>query len=373
MHPLFLAVTAAAALLHWTIIPKSMRLHLVLAMSVAWAAFCTHWLVALLLALVVVTHCCLPGLTGARRRPLLVFVLSLLIGNLMLFKALTQFHLTGEAWLLPVGLSYVTFRLLHVVMDVFFGRLLPMPLTQLAAYSLFFPTFVAGPVDRFQRFKIDQGSLDLRHLNFGLLRIGVGIGKKMLLADQLRRLVYPLVAGLSVVRPLRLMGVSYGLLGVLYLDFSAYSDIAIGAALLLGIQVMENFDWPLLKPSLPRFWRSWHISVYSFIRDYFFFPLFATRTSELKMQAGLCLTFVVFMLWHRISPIFLLLGFYMGLGVVGSAVFDRIKARRPGLRRFMRRRELQPLLVLLTVSYIALGTLILHWDGYLTGAGEVVP
>ena len=228
-------------------------------------------------------------------------------------------------------------------------------------------------MDRFQRFNINEASLDLRHLNFGLLRIGVGVGKKMLLADQLRRRVYPLVAGLSVARPLHLMGVSYGLLGVLYLDFSAYSDIAIGAALLLGIQVMENFDWPLLKPSLPRFWRSWHISVYSFIRDYFFFPLFATRTSELKMQAGLFLTFVVFMLWHRISPIFFLLGLYMGLGVVGSAAFDRVKARRPGLRRFLRRRELQPLLVLLTVSYIALGTLILHWDGYLTGAGEVVP
>jgi len=350
-----------------------MRRHLVLMLSAAWVLFCCRWIAPLVAAPVCVTHWTLKGLTSRRRRPVLGLILALLMGNLVVFKLLSQFAPAGHSLALPVGLSYVTFRLIHVVLDVYFGRLAPMSLTNLATYSLFFPTFVAGPVERYQRFQVNEGDLDLRHLNFGLLRVGVGIIKKVLLADQLRRLVHPLVAGLSLARPLSIAGVSYGLLGVLYLDFSAYSDIAIGASLLLGIKVMENFDWPLLKPSLPQFWRSWHISVYSFIRDYFFFPLFATRASEVKMQVGLLLTFVVFMLWHRISPVFLGLGFYMGLGVVGSAMFDRVKARRPGLRRFLRRRELQPLLVVLTVSYIALGSLILHWDGYLTGSGEVGP
>ena len=374
MHPIFLAVAAAAFLLHWFIVPARFRGQLVLLVSLAWAGFCARWLTLVMVLLVVVVQRAAVAMARTPgRRDLLALCLSLLVGNLVLFKVLSQLEIFGDAFVLPVGLSYVTFRLIHVVMDTYFGRLEPVGLEQLATYSLFFPTFAAGPVERLNKFSINQGKLDPRHLNFGLLRVASGIAKKVLLADQIRLRVYPLVAGLSLTRPLPLMGVSYGLLGVLYLDFSAYSDIAIGAALLLGIRVMENFDWPLLKPSLPEFWRAWHISVYSFIRDYFFFPLFATRASELKMQAGLCLSFVVFMLWHRISPVFLVLGLYLGLGVVGTAAFQRFKARRPGLRKALRARALRPLFVLLTVSYIALGTLILHWDGYLTAAGEVGP
>ena len=370
MHPLFLALVAATFLLHWFVVPPRWRLHLILAANLAWAGFCAHWWALLPLALVLLAHRAVHKLVSARAPSVLGLALVGLIGCLGVFKLASVLDLGAAPVMVPVGLSYVIFRLIHVVMDVYYGRLEPMPLPRLLAYALYFPTFVAGPVDRYQRFDINPGRLEPRRLNIGLLRITSGMAKKLLLADQLRRRVYPLVAGLSLARPLPLLGVSYGLLGVLYLDFSAYSDIAVGSALLLGVRVMENFDWPLLKPSLPKFWRAWHISVYSFIRDYFFFPLFATRASEAKMQLGVMLTFVIFMLWHRVSPMFLLLGLYMGAGVAGSTALDQLKRGRPRLRRLFNQRALLPLFVLMTVTYIALGTLILHWDGYLTGGAN---
>ena len=371
MHSYYLPLLGLAFVLHWFVVPPRFRLQLLAVLGVAWSALCCGPMSILLVGLVVLIHLCCRLMASPRHRPwLLPACLLLLIGNLLLFKSLSNIFPTEQFRFIPVGLSYVTFRLIHVLVDVYFGRLSVVPLTRLTAYTLFFPTFVAGPVDRYQRFEVNEGCLEPGNLNRGLLRLAVGIAKKALAADRLRLLFYPLVQTLSLAAPLRALGISYGLLLVLYLDFSAYSDIAVASGLVLGMKVMENFDYPLLKPSLPQFWRAWHISVYNFIRDYFLFPLFASRASEAKLYLGLVLSFVVFMLWHRISWVFLILGLYLGLPVAATAAFARVKARRPRLRKVLRLRALQPVMVALTVTYIAVGVLILHWDGYLTGVAR---
>lgn len=379
MHPAYLPLLGATFLLYWFVVPPRLRPPLLLVASLVFAGLCTGPLLGLLLGLIVAVHLGLgqagrirataplpaPPMTKGR----LVLCLTLLIGTLLGFKIAASLRPGHPGLLGPVGLSYVVFRLIHVTLEVYFRRLPAPTLGQLGAYTLFFPSFTAGPVDRLPHYQVSfEPRLDLRHLNIGGFRIGLGLAKKAFLAELLRRFVYPLAAGLCVDRPGELLLVSYGLLLVLYLDFSGYSDIAVGSARVLGMRLLENFDWPLLKPSLPEFWRAWHISVYTFIRDYFFLPLFATRASEWKLRLGLLLSFVVFMLWHRVNLVFLGLGIYLGLGLVLSAWFDRVMARRPWLRRLMRRRELRPVRVLITLTFIALGTAILHADGYLTTA-----
>ncbi|MBD3379922.1 MAG: hypothetical protein GF408_05610, partial [Candidatus Omnitrophica bacterium] len=149
----------------------------------------------------------------------------------------------------------------------------------------------------------------------------------------------------------------------LYMDFSGYCDMAIGVSRLFGYRIVENFDRPFLKKNIALYWRSWHISVYSWIRDYFYFPLFVYRGSRPKLYAGIFLTMMVFMLWHAPTPGFLFAGIYNGIGLVVWKLFQDLKEKLPFVERILSCGAFTPFSVFLTFSYVSLGIAIAFLGG----------
>ncbi|MFA5338280.1 MAG: MBOAT family O-acyltransferase, partial [Candidatus Omnitrophota bacterium] len=279
------------------------------------------------------------------KKTILISTIIWLVSNLCFFKYTNTFLnflsnvLGGTSFfskthlpqiLLPLGLSYVIFRLIHYIVELYRKNVAQGTFVEFALYVLFFPTFLAGPVDRFQRFfPQTQGAreFNLTDFNNGLFRFLCGIVKKFFIADNLSRLVLPTLITSQNQPRLFVIAAIYGLAIQIYMDFSGYTDMALGVSRLFGYKIMENFNKPFLQKNIAMFWRNWHISVYSWIRDYFFFPFFGFRASPVKLYAGIFLSMMVFMLWHNANIGFFILGVYHGLGLVVWQLFQEFKAR----------------------------------------------
>ncbi|PJF34840.1 MAG: hypothetical protein CUN49_13625, partial [Candidatus Thermofonsia Clade 1 bacterium] len=179
------------------------------------------------------------------------------------------------AW---IGFSYLAFRLLHVLLDFRSGRLKPLPLPHFVLYAIFFPALAAGPIARIEQFeKALAAPLSSDRFRQGALRLMRGLLKKFVLADSLALMALSpqlasdaLTGTLSGTLVLWLMLYAYAFR--LFLDFSGYTDIAIGIGLWAGIKLPENFEAPYLKRNLQAFWNSWHMTLSAWFRAYFFMP-----------------------------------------------------------------------------------------------------
>lgn len=220
---------------------------------------------------------------------------------------------------LPLGLSFLTFELIHFLLERRRGKIADASLVDLAAFAFFFPCRVAGPIKRYPDFAagLAKAEISIENLYHGSLRILVGLLKKFALAD-LFALSAAEVSYVSA--PLHAWKVVLAYSLQIYLDFSAYSDIAIGLSRLMGIRIPENFRGPYLSSNIQEFWNRWHISLSSWVRDYVFMgvgkPLFKTRLkSRPRVIAAVCYvtTFTIVGAWHGLTPNFLLWGLYHGL------------------------------------------------------------
>lgn len=268
------------------------------------------------------------------------------------------------AWL---GYSYVAFRLLHTLRDRQSGVLPTVTLDEFVAYVIFFPSITAGPIDRLEHFVQDLRTpqpLTNEDWLYAGQRLTVGLFKKFVLADGL--------AWLSITDALVGQTRSGGWLWLflyaytlrIYLDFSGYTDIAIGTARLMGIRLPENFAAPFLKSNLTQFWNSWHMTLTQWFRSYFFNPftrLLRTGRRSLPTWLIILLTQITTMaligLWHGITWNFLLWGLWHGLGLfVQNRWSDFVRTRFPNLGATDVSRKLLPVLgVFLTFNYFALG------------------
>ena len=228
-----------------------------------------------------------------------------------------------------LGFSYVSFRIIHTLRDRQTGLLPELGLGEYVTYVVFFPAFIAGPIDRAERFRQDWLALPDLHgleagrLGEGAMRILVGMFKKFVIADTLA-LGMALTPDLAqqTHNPLALWGLLYGYALRLYFDFAGYTDIAIGVGLLLGIRLPENFRQPYLSTDITSFWQRWHITLSNWVRFYLFSPL--TR-SLLRRQprpsptlivfVGLMATMIAIGLWHGITWTFFIWGAWHGLGL----------------------------------------------------------
>jgi D-alanyl-lipoteichoic acid acyltransferase DltB (MBOAT superfamily) len=317
-----------------------------------------------------------------RKKKKLILILTLLwlIGNLCFFKYSDLFFKTivesgfGLSWtpkisfptlLLPLGMSYIIFRLIHFVVEVYKKKSPQCSFIEFGLYVLFFPTFLAGPVERFKPFHtqtMEMKAPDLSTINQGLYRVLLGVVKKFVVADNLARWVIPaLQTPESYPRFLVILFV-YGTAIQIYLDFSGYTDMALGVSRLFGYKIIENFNRPFFQRNIAMFWRNWHISVYSWIRDYFFFPFFGYRASTLKIYLGIFMTMIVFTLWHRGNLNFLLLGIYNGLGLVVWQLFQEMKKKYPSIRQWSLRSYFNPAAIFFTFNFISLSFLFFHLD-----------
>lgn len=228
---------------------------------------------------------------------------------------------------LPLGLSFLTFELIHFALERRRGKITDASLVDLAAFAFFFPCRVAGPIKRYPEFAagLAKAEISIENVYYGTLRIMVGLFKKFALAD-----LFALSAARASLVPAPLhawkLVLAYSL--QIYLDFSAYSDIAIGLSRLMGIRIPENFRAPYLSSNIQEFWNRWHISLSSWVRDYVFMevgqPLFKTwLKSRPRVIAAACYmtTFIVVGAWHGLTPNFLLWGLYHGLLLTGYHLY----------------------------------------------------
>jgi len=223
-----------------------------------------------------------------------------------------------------LGFSYVAFRLIHTMIDRINGRLAHIQLGEYLVYTIFFPAFMAGPLDRLQRFRNDLNnptSLQPQEFLKSGERLAIGLFRKFILADALALIALSGANAQQVQSSgwLWVMLIAYAF--QIFFDFAGYTDIAIGTGILLGFQLPENFNRPYRKPNLALFWNSWHMTLTQWVRSYLFFPLTRALRKENKLSAPLIifitqmLTMLVIGLWHGVTRNFLIWGAWHGLGL----------------------------------------------------------
>ena len=287
----------------------------------------------------------------------LLVTLSLVV-NLGLLSYFKYTNFFGEVWadmtglhfdaldiFLPVGISFFTFQSLSYTIDVYRRRIEPLDrLLDYAFYVSFFPQLVAGPIVRAKDF-IPQIRRPLRvthaMMGQGVFLIACGLFKKVIISDYISvNFVERIFADPSLYSGLEnLMGV-YGYTLQIYCDFSGYSDMAIGIALLLGFHFNINFDSPYKSASITEFWRRWHISLSSWLKDYLYISLGGNRKGRVRQYINLIITMFLGGLWHGASWNFVVWGLLHGVALAMHKMWmtvtgSRIGERGSALRQFV--------------------------------------
>ena len=218
--------------------------------------------------------------------------------------------------ILPAGLSFYTFQSIGYVVDVYRGRLAAeRNLLQYALYVSFFPQLVAGPIERAAHMLPQYSARRSFDPAAGRVAVGWilwGLFKKVVIADNTALVVNKVFALAHPSFPVLWAGV-FAFAIQIYADFSGYTDIARGSARLLGIELMANFNHPYLASSPADFWRRWHISLSTWMRDFIYIPLGGSRCSVGRASCNLLVTFAISGLWHGASWNFVIWGLYWGL------------------------------------------------------------
>lgn len=280
--------------------------------------------------------------TTARRKVLLLLSVSINLGLLVYFKysnffvdninsVLKTMGMGTIPWLklvLPIGISFYTFESLTYVVDVY--RKVHAPLKRFWDYQLyiiFFPKLIAGPIVRYHDIA-DQiydrrASSGVEYRLRGLYRFFIGLGKKVLIAN-----VVGAYADTVFTTPVAELGTANAWLGAIaytfqiYFDFSGYSDMAIGLALMMGFRLPENFNNPYAALSITDFWRRWHITLGAWMRNYLYIPLGGNRVQTAsRLYFNLWIVFLASGLWHGAAWGFVIWGAYHGLFLVLERMF----------------------------------------------------
>lgn len=281
--------------------------------------------------------------------------LDWLIGLLGL-PGLANVHAPG--WLGPLGMSYFIFRMISYLADVALGKHAPGGAWSVAGYVLFFPTLPAGPIERYENFapQAQAGAgPTLDDLRVGALRIGAGLLKKVVLTDFLLEWAKLLREPQSFSAPwLWLAMYAYAL--YIYIDFSGYSDMAIGIARLFGIRIRENFAWPYLRTNIADFWRHWHMSLTAFITEYIYYPLGGNRKGLTRAGVNTLIAMGLCGMWHGAGWHFIAWGLYHGAGLTVYRYWRRLRTKYGWHRPESKMRKV--LAGLITFHFVALGWVI---------------
>ncbi len=240
-------------------------------------------------------------------------------------------HIPTLEIILPVGISFYTFQTLSYTIDVYRGSPPERGFLNFANFVVFFPQLVAGPIMR-------AGDLipQLRSnpeaktgdLSAGTLLIIKGLIKKAVIADNLATLVDNVYGNPNGFGSAACWFATYAYAFQIYMDFSGYTDIAIGTAKLFGVHLMKNFDHPYMAIGPSDFWRRWHISLSTWIRDYVFIPLGGSRHGLARTALALTVTMALGGLWHGAAWTFVVWGLFHGLLLAGERVLRLIPPKR---------------------------------------------
>ena len=246
-------------------------------------------------------------------------------------EQLAGFALPRAHILLPIGISFFSFQLISYLVDRLRGDAPVYPFRPFALFVLLFPHLIAGPIVRHNEL-VPQFALDprrdglWRRIAVGLMLFTLGLAKKVLLADKLAELVDRSFTG-AAAKPLALLDAWNAALAFafqLFLDFSAYTEMAIGIALMFGLLLPENFRRPYLATDLREFWRRWHISLSSFIRDYLYIPLGGSRHGVARYVMATLVSMGLCGLWHGAGWTYAAWGVWHGIGLVVCRFLQRL-------------------------------------------------
>jgi alginate O-acetyltransferase complex protein AlgI len=251
---------------------------------------------------------------------------------------------------LPVGISFYTFKAMSYVIDVYRGEARPMRrFTDYMCFEAFFPDLVAGPIIRYaameEQMRMRQHTLD--KFARGVAFFALGMAKKILLANPMGHIADTAFAS----GPLHWYDAWFGVTGYafqIYFDFSGYSDMAVGLALMMGFVLIQNFDSPYQADSITDFWRRWHISLSTWLRDYLYIPLGGNRRSSARTYVNLMTVMLLGGLWHGASWNFVIWGAIHG----GMLSFERAQGKDSFYRRLPRPARVVVTFVVVCLSWV---------------------
>jgi alginate O-acetyltransferase complex protein AlgI len=384
--PAFAAFFLVIIVVYWRIRQHSTRMGWLLLASAAYYATFNPWFLLLLFASTIIDYLVALRLTTTKderiRRLLVALSVAANLGVLAWFKYVLLIMHTGQAvagWMgwavqvpgwklvLPLGISFYTFEAISYVVDVYRRKITPFTsLREYMLYILFFPHLLAGPIVRPGHFAPQlrrPKRLSWPRAEAAAALFLVGLFKKAVLGDWMASLVDPVFKAPGDYSTQALWLATLGYAVQIFGDFSGYSDMAIALALALGFRLAENFRAPYLATSMSDFWRRWHISLSSWLRDYVFIPLGGSRAGEWQTCRNLMLTMALGGLWHGASWTFVLWGVYHG----GLLVLGRLVP----VPRALAGRWMAPVWILLTFLAVCVGWVLFRAQSF-ADAGTVL-
>lgn len=309
--PAFVLAFPFVLALHWMLPPQA-RWVLLLAASLGFYAVGSPQALPLLAGITLGTYAAARGIAKSEhalvKKCWLVCAELLCLGCLGVFKYAGLFG-TGTSLLLPAGISFYTFQTLGYVIDVYRRRLKPeRHLGYYALFVSFFPQLVAGPIERSTVLLPQLHDPERRMDTGGWLWMVRGFAKKLLLADTAAVFVDAVYASPTDVSGPAVLLATLLFAGQIYWDFSGYSDIAVGAAALLGVRLSRNFDHPYRADSLRDFWHRWHVSLTRWFTDYVYIPLGGSRRGAVRRVVNTMVVFLLSGFWHGAALHFVVWG-----------------------------------------------------------------
>lgn len=307
---------------------------------------------------------------GKRRKLFLIFSLIANIGVLAVFKyynfinqnfsfLLHGFGLSNPipylSILLPIGLSFHTFQAMSYTIEIYHGnQKAERHFGIYSLYVMFYPQLVAGPIERPQnllhQFR-EKYDFDYDRVTSGLRLMAWGLFKKVVIADRLAIVVDTVYDNAQEFNSLSLLIATIFFTFQIFCDFSGYSDMAIGAARIMGFKLMKNFDNPYQSKSIHEFWKRWHISLSTWFRDYFYISLGGNRVTIPRWYLNLFIVFLVSGLWHGANWTFVIWGALHGFYLIFALITKGFREKLNGLINFDKIPFLSVLTTFLLVAF----------------------
>jgi alginate O-acetyltransferase complex protein AlgI len=260
--------------------------------------------------------------------------------------------------ILPLGISFFTFEFIHYLFEIYRGNKPIDSFVLFALFAAFFPTQIAGPIKRYPDFQaqmLTEKKLHLSYFDEGVPLIIIGMAKKLLLADNLAVLVQMGLSDPTAYGAPELWLFAYAFAFQIYFDFSGYTDIARGSAMLFGYHIPINFNMPYIAKNVSDFWHRWHISLSSWLRDYPFIPLGGSRGSKWMTHRNLFLTMALGGLWHGASWNFVVWGVFHGLCLIVHREFVEWRTQTQILKEFFASKVWNVLSIIITFHAVCIG------------------
>ncbi len=262
--------------------------------------------------------------------------------------------------ILPLAISFFTFEFIHYLFEIYRGNKPMNSFILFALFAAFFPTQIAGPIKRYTDFQaqMDQErdkKFSLSMLDDGVPLIIIGMAKKVLLADNLSVLVNMVLKDPSPYGWPELWLFAYAFAFQIYFDFSGYTDIARGSAMLMGYKIPLNFNMPYIAKNVSDFWHRWHISLSTWLRDYLFIPLGGSKNGRWNTNRNLLLTMALGGLWHGASWNFVIWGIYHGLALIVHREFSFLQDKLAPLKQLCQTKLWNLAAIFITFHAVCIG------------------